>query len=103
MPENAPTPATPPADILTEVRDLLRDLRAQANRPAPQTFGQNDAIAYVGLPESTWFRLRSAGEIPEPVEVPGSGPRWRKRDLDKYLDSLKPRRKKRTVRTEVVG
>lgn len=67
--------------------------------PAAQTFDQPGAIAYSGLPRSTWFRLRSAGKLPAPVEVEGTGPRWRRSDLDKWLERLKPRRTRSTAKT----
>ncbi len=68
--------------------------------PTPQSFDQAGAIAYVGIPRSTWFRLRSSGKLPDPRDVPGSGPRWLKRDLDHWLEKLKPRRRK--AKREVV-
>lgn len=69
--------------------------------PLPQLFDQADAMRYVGLPRSTWFRLRSADELPAPVNVPGSGPRWRRADLDTWLKKLKPaRRKSRAAEAE---
>lgn len=70
--------------------------------PLPQLFDQADAMRYVGLPRSTWFRLRSADELPAPVSVPGSGPRWRRADLDTWLKKLKPaRRKSRAAEAEL--
>jgi len=56
---------------------------------------QNKSWEYVGIPRSTWFRLRSAGSLPEPVNVPGSGLFWRRADLDKWVASLKPERRSR--------
>lgn len=71
-------------------------------RPLPQLLDQPDAMRYVGLARSTWFRLRSADEIPPPVTIPGTGPRWRRADLDKWLAKLKPaRRKSRAAEVEL--
>lgn len=61
--------------------------------PAPQLLDQSAAATYCGLARSTWFRLRAEGELPEPVSVAGSGMKWRRADLDKWLARLKPRRK----------
>jgi|GEM_PF-3576961 len=68
---------------------------AAAMVTAPQLLDQGDAWHYCGLSRSGWFRLRSAGEIPAPVDVPGVGLRWRRTDLDKWLTRLKPRRNSR--------
>ncbi len=70
--------------------------------PLPQLFDQPDAMRYVGLARSTWFRLRSADELPPPVAIPGTGPRWRRADLDKWLAKLKPaRRRSRAAEAEL--
>jgi predicted DNA-binding transcriptional regulator AlpA len=107
----ATSPPEPPAVLaqkpsaLAVVPDALVAAVVAAVRanvgPLPQLFDQADAMRYVGLPRSTWFRLRSADELPAPVAVPGSGPRWRRADLDKWLAKLKPaRRKSRAAETE---
>ncbi|VTR94739.1 unnamed protein product [Gemmata massiliana] len=35
------------------------------------------------------------GSLPKAVHVEGSGDRWRRADLDKWIERLKPARKKR--------
>jgi len=60
---------------------------------APQMLDQCEAHRYCGLSRSTWFKLRSADRLPQPVHVEGSGLRWRKSDLDRWMGTLKPRRK----------
>lgn len=43
---------------------------------------------YVGLSRSAWYRLMSAGLTPPPVAVPGSGRKWRTRDLVAFVEKL---------------
>jgi predicted DNA-binding transcriptional regulator AlpA len=68
-----------------------------AQQAKPLLLSQADAWTYLGLPRSTWFRLRSAGKLPEPVAVPGGALYWRRADLDKWTSNLRPSRKKRRV------
>jgi predicted DNA-binding transcriptional regulator AlpA len=63
-----------------------------ATSVAPQLLDQADAWRYCGLSRSAWFRLRSADQLPGPVNIDRSGLRWRKADLDKWLARLKPKR-----------
>ena len=65
----------------------------------PLLLNQAEAMAHVGLPRSTWFRLRAAGKLPDPVDVPGGALYWRTADLDRWTSRLKPsRRRRRTGR-----
>jgi predicted DNA-binding transcriptional regulator AlpA len=48
----------------------------------------------VGLSRSAWFRLRSAGACPAPVSLPGSHPRWRVADLQRWVNNLRPARRR---------
>ncbi len=50
---------------------------------------QSEAWEFVGLPRSTWFRLRSAGKLPNPVEVPSGGLYWLRSDLENWVANLK--------------
>lgn len=62
---------------------------AKSSAPTPIIVSQPDAWAYVGLSRAEWFRLKSAGKLPDPVFMPGSTwPKWRKADLDKWVSSL---------------
>jgi excisionase family DNA binding protein len=56
---------------------------------------QSEAWAYLGLARSSWYRLRAAGKLPAPVSVYGTGPRWRRADLDAWVAKLKPARMKK--------
>jgi predicted DNA-binding transcriptional regulator AlpA len=53
------------------------------------------ARKYVGLSKSGWHRAKSAGKLPTSVYVEGSGERWRKKDLDVWIEQQRPRRGKR--------
>jgi predicted DNA-binding transcriptional regulator AlpA len=50
--------------------------------------------AYCGVSRSAFYRLLSADKAPSPVSLPGSRPRWRRSDLDRWIASLKPARHK---------
>lgn len=63
--------------------------------PLPLLLGQPAAMAYVGLSRSSWFRAKSAGQLPRPVYVEGSGERWRRKDLDAWVERLKPHRRRK--------
>lgn len=56
----------------------------------PLTFTQAEAARYAGLSRSGWFRLKSAGLLPKPVHVPGVGVRYRRSDLERWAERLKP-------------
>ena len=81
--------------------DTLKLPTAEPAAPKPgQLLDQAASWSYVGLPRSTWFRLRAAGKLPEPVNVPTAGLYWRKGDLDRWLANLKPVRGPRRKRPE---
>jgi predicted DNA-binding transcriptional regulator AlpA len=58
----------------------------------PQSMSQPAAWKYIGVSRSAWFRLKSAGLLPKPIALAGAGDRWRRKDLDAWLDRMKPRR-----------
>lgn len=45
---------------------------------------------YIGISRSAFYRLLAKGQVPPPVAVPGSERRWRRADLDEWIDQLKP-------------
>jgi predicted DNA-binding transcriptional regulator AlpA len=58
----------------------------------PLLLDQAGAIAYLGVSRSAWYRLRAADKkLPRPVSLPGAGtgPLWRRADLEKYTASLR--------------
>jgi predicted DNA-binding transcriptional regulator AlpA len=61
-----------------------------APAPVPLLLSQLAAIKYVGLSRSAWYRLRSVGKLPRPVSVPGCGPHWRRADLDRWAENVRP-------------
>ena len=66
-----------------------------AKPPKPLLLPQAESYEYIGIPRSSWYRLRAAGLLPLPVNVPGSGLMWRTADLDAWVARLKPERKSR--------
>jgi predicted DNA-binding transcriptional regulator AlpA len=49
---------------------------------------------FVGLSRSAWYRLVSAGHAPAPVSLPGTRPRWRTADLARWVQTLRPSRRR---------
>jgi excisionase family DNA binding protein len=78
---------------LDRVVELLRQLRDVAG-PPPLLLSAEQSWTYLGLSRSTFYRSVSAGTLPQPVGVEGSGPRWRRQDLDRFVERLKPSRRK---------
>jgi predicted DNA-binding transcriptional regulator AlpA len=64
----------------------------------PQLLKQPQAWAFIGVTRANWYRMRSAGELPDPVEVPGGELMWRRADLEKWVARLKPARRRRSPR-----
>ncbi|MFO0806243.1 MAG: helix-turn-helix domain-containing protein [Gemmataceae bacterium] len=63
------------------------------NNPALLTLAE--AAAFLAISRATLYRLRDAGRFPMPVGIPGTAAqRWRRTDLEKYVENLKPRRPK---------
>ncbi len=77
-------------DALVAKLDLILETVA---KPTAQLLDQPAAMGYCGLKRSGWFRLKSAGLLPKPLTLEGSGERWRRADLDRWIAAMKPRRK----------
>jgi len=73
--------------------ETLKAAIAEAVGPVPQLLDQTAAMGYAGIRRSGWFRLKSAGLLPKPVYLEGSGERWKKKDLDAWVERMRPRRK----------
>ncbi len=80
-------------DFLALVDAITAAVAERLDKPMPQTFDQTEAREYVGLSRSGWFRAKSAGLVPKPIFIEGNGERWRRRDLDAWIQRMKPRRK----------
>ncbi|MCE9560428.1 MAG: hypothetical protein K8U57_00075 [Planctomycetes bacterium] len=89
MPADAPDGV----DIAMLVDAVIAAIAQRLDRPQPQTFAQPDAWQYLGLSRSAWFRAKSADLLPRPIHIEGTGDRWRRKDLDQWLERQKPRRK----------
>ena len=60
---------------------------------APLLLTTRQAWQHLGVSRAAFFRLRSADLIPAPVHVPGSGLRYRRADLERWAEKLKPARR----------
>jgi hypothetical protein len=101
-PNAAPSGAlTVPAGAELDPTALLDQLVAAIGaRTPPATAAallltQEEAWGFLGVSRSAWFRLRSADKLPAPVEIPGVGQRWRRRDLEGFVAKLRPSRRRR--------
>jgi len=90
MPTDSPIGA---ADFAAIVETLKAAIAEAVGTPVPQLLDQTAAMGYAGLKRSGWFRLKSAGLLPKPVHLEGSGERWKKKDLDAWIERMRPRRK----------
>lgn len=82
--------------MATATESSKPDARPLKPRPSivPELLTQTEARALVGISNSTWHRMRAAGELPDPVYLPTRrAPMWRRGDLLRWLDSLGSKRK----------
>jgi predicted DNA-binding transcriptional regulator AlpA len=69
--------------------------RTNGPAPAPQTPPQPPALTTtrpwltIGCSRSAWFRWRSEGIAPRPLDLPGCRPTWRVSDLVRWLDKVR--------------
>jgi predicted DNA-binding transcriptional regulator AlpA len=47
-----------------------------------------------GISRSAWYRLLAADQAPRPVALPGSRPRWRVVDIQRWVERLRPARRR---------
>ncbi|MBL8799664.1 MAG: hypothetical protein JNM56_37625 [Planctomycetia bacterium] len=80
---------------MNEVLKIARPEEASPGDQPPLLLTQEQAWEFVGLSRSGWYALRATGELPKPISIPGTGQRWRRRDLAQWVDGLKPSRKRR--------
>lgn len=62
--------------------------------PGGALVSSTEAARLLGLSRSAFYRLRDQNLLPPAVAVPGvAAPRYRRRDLERYLDRLRPARR----------
>lgn len=83
-----------PVEVAGLVERLIEAIRAGTFTLLPQLLDADQSAVYCGQSRSNFYRLLAAQKIPQPVRVDGTGPRWRRADLDKWIASLKPGRRK---------
>lgn len=102
MPLTSPPPAEGHADDNTlaavvaridELKDLLGS-HAPAHKPLPLLLTQEEAWSFIGVSRAAFFRLKAAGVLPRPVHVEGVGVRYRRADLESFVQRLRPARSK---------
>jgi predicted DNA-binding transcriptional regulator AlpA len=81
------------ADFTALVEAITAAVAERLDTPLPQLLDQTSARKYLGLSRSGWFRAKSADLLPKPLFIEGSGERWRRKDLDGWLERQRPRRK----------
>ncbi len=82
-----------PAD--TTIQSEMLATVSQSVREAldpPLLLGHDDAARLLGVSRSAWYRLAGSVGFPAAVAVPGSAPRWRRADLERWVERLGARR-----------
>ena len=83
--------ATAPERRAPMLEDVMRELRlirsALAANAVPELLTAKAAAQYLGIGKTKFFVLVSLGL--KPVRLPGAGKRWRRRDLQRFVDRLK--------------
>lgn len=88
------TPPAPPADAVPALlADILAELRAR-NAPPPLMLAAKDAAELLGIGQTSFYAAVSGGDLPKPCDTPG-GPRWKRSDLERWVERLKPRHRAR--------
>lgn len=65
-----------------------RDAIAEPQGPSlPALFTADETAAYVRMSRRWVYRAVSAGEFPAPVKI-GRATRWRRSDLDQWVENL---------------
>lgn len=87
-----PTLADLPALVVALAAEV-RLLRAAVGRPPARLIRAADAAAYLSMAESTFCELVTLGRLPQRVYT-DAGPRWDVRQLDRYADACRTRRRR---------
>ncbi len=87
MPADAAAAAAPsphaPADLMAAVRQVVAEAVAQ-----PELLDLAAVLSLTSQSRSSWYRAVSSGEAPASVATP-SGPRWRRKDVMRWVEKLK--------------
>jgi predicted DNA-binding transcriptional regulator AlpA len=85
-------PPTDQADTIDAIAARVAErLRPVLTTPVPETFRGAGAAAFLGLSVSEFYRIVAAGDLPAAVRFAGSTrSRWRRKDLERALDRMKP-------------
>lgn len=69
---------------LEELRSLVDELKKYGSHEPKPTMNNTEAANYIGVSRRTWYTLKSK---PAPVDLGGGIWKYRKKDLDKWLDA----------------
>jgi hypothetical protein len=90
-----PSKSSPPAPIGREDFAVLVDAIVAAvgeKLTLPVLLPQAKVWGYLGISRSAFFRAKGTTGFPRAVSVPGSGPHYRRTDLDSWAARLKGHR-----------
>jgi predicted DNA-binding transcriptional regulator AlpA len=83
-----------PAEATATLDDVIRELQAlrdAVGREPSLLLDMAGVVALSGLSKSSVYRSLAGGGFPKPCDTP-SGPRWRRSDVLKWIERLKPAR-----------
>lgn len=86
-------PPSEPIALVEQLADRIVAALREAASPVPMLLDAEQAAAYAGVSRSGWYRLVAAGVIPQAIRIEGVGPRWRRSDIDRWVERLRPSRK----------
>jgi predicted DNA-binding transcriptional regulator AlpA len=87
MPADISSGPVPHAPAITELLDQLRKVVADVASP-PELLDLAGTMTMTSQSKSSIYRGIAAGEFPPSVATP-SGPRWRRKDLLKWIEKLR--------------
>lgn len=82
------------AVLVAAIAEGFGYVRDQFGGPVALLLDAEAAAELTGLSRSNFYRLVGSGKLPGPVEIPGSGPKWRRADLERWVANLPARRRK---------
>jgi predicted DNA-binding transcriptional regulator AlpA len=64
---------------------------APENKLQPALLNRKQVASYLGFSERTVHNMVVSGELPRPIKLPRDITRWRRSDIDQWLNGLSPR------------
>lgn len=79
----------PDTATLNDVCDKLEEVRRILASQSAELLTREQAANYLGIGTKTLQRLAGMNVLLRPVKTERGGKRWRKRDLDAYVEKLR--------------